>query len=300
MGAYLSRLNDSSGAIMKTEACSQGYCSKGCLVAYVILFLVIASSAWADFLLIGKDGHEFKWTDYFDEGENYCKPMEGGKFCLPKAEIISIKEIEGSHNHQAEDRTTYDLSTKAGITAYVATDLKGNEYLWPSYVNEGDNYCVPMDGETYCMFKKQFTSIRKVAGIRSKNFDRPPYSAIIKGSADKKRSPAEEALDDYEEEYPERTESIPEPSHNDFSLIGAGKLCRYAVLNMSIYVKTAERTNILPYKDKLGRYGYRFCFKTRSLAPGEKIGLLRNMLCSIYKVGDQWQYELKNECSFMQ
>ena len=243
------------------------------------------------------------------------------------AQIYKWTDKNGVHFSDlppAEEQTGYEeiktesaASSRASSakTAYVATDLKGNEYLWADYVEEGDKYCVSMDGITHCMFKKQFTSIRKVTGIRSKDFDRPPNSAIIKGSADRKRSPAEDALDDYEEEYPERTESILEPPHNDFSLTGAGKLCRYAVLNMSIpvstvrgrityYVKTAERTNILPYKDKFGRYGHRFCFKTRSFAPEEKIGLLRSILCSIYKVGDEWQYKLQNElqnnCEFMQ
>lgn len=193
---------------------------------------------------------------------------------------------------------------------YLATGIDGNEYLWSDYVDQGDKYCIPIRGGHLCIYKYNIASIRKITGRRKKDFD-APMSAITKGSADRKRSPDEEALDDDEEQYPERTGDLPKPPRDDFSLKGAGRICRYAVLHMSIpvstvygsqtyRVKTADRTSILPYKDKFGRYGHRFCFSTGSFAPGVKIGLLRYVLCSIYKVGDEWRYELKDDCSFMQ
>lgn len=260
------------------------------------------------FVLVEKNGSrtEFTRTEHSMYGDNYCASMQSGKSFLPKSETAPVKQVEGNNEYAqqtdvyAERGTNYGQPSKFAKTGYVATTEDGKELLWRDYVDEGDMYCVPIQGGRICFLKNKIASIREVSGIRSKDFDQWFPSAVIpKGWADKRRSPAEESLDDYEEEYPERTESMAEPPHNDFSLIGAGKLCRYAVLNMSD-VQTAERTNILPYKDKFGRYGHRFCFKTRSSVPGQKVGLLRSILCSIYRVGDEWQYELKSDCDFMQ
>ncbi len=97
----------------------------------------------------------------------------------------------------------------------------------------------------------------------------------------------------------------------NLSIEGTERICRNAVLSLAIavqtvngtksyYVETADRTNILPYKDKLKRYGHRYCFSVSVVAPDEKTGLSKSVLCSIYKVGNEWQYELKEDCSILQ
>lgn len=105
--------------------------------------------------------------------------------------------------------------------------------------------------------------------------------------------------------------TVPEPSGDKdiFSVEGAEQVCHTAVLSMAVrsetmkgiiiyYVKTADRTHILPYKDRFKRYGHRFCFDAHCVNPEVKIGLSRSILCSIYKVGNDWKYDLQDTCDY--
>lgn len=95
----------------------------------------------------------------------------------------------------------------------------------------------------------------------------------------------------------------------DLSIEDVERICHNAVLSMAVpvqtatgtisyYVETADRTNILPYKDKFKRYGHRFCFSVRIVPPDGTMGLLRSVMCSIYKDSNEWKYELASEgCS---
>lgn len=256
------------------------------LALFAIILLLFNSPVYAEI---------YKWVD--KDGSPHFSDMP------PTEAQTDYKKIK------AESGSSF--RKPSGETGYLATATDGKEYLWRDYTDEGDKYCVPTEGGRLCILKNKITSIRKITGRPKKDFDRPPFSAIVKGSADRTRSADEEALDDDEEQYPENTDGLPVPPNDNFSLAGAGEICRYAILNMSIpvstdngsrtyYVKTAKRTSILPYKDDYGRQGHRFCFSVRGVAPEVKIGLARSVLCSIYRVGDKWQYELKQECSFTQ
>ncbi len=63
------------------------------LIFLVCIFLFTAVSS-ADFLLTAKGGQSFVWGDYREKDGNYCTWDYGGDFCIPKNEILSVKEIK--------------------------------------------------------------------------------------------------------------------------------------------------------------------------------------------------------------
>ena len=61
----------------------------------ICLFLVVSTSlVYAEVQLNLKDGRTLTWSEYTEEGGSYCTWKAGGQICIPKKDIVSIKEME--------------------------------------------------------------------------------------------------------------------------------------------------------------------------------------------------------------
>ena len=45
-----------------------------------------------EFLLETKDRKILRWSNYTEEDNNYCTYESSGKFCVPRSEVVSIRE----------------------------------------------------------------------------------------------------------------------------------------------------------------------------------------------------------------
>lgn len=64
--------------------------------AGILLSIIFAAAADANFLLTRRDGITFSWPNYTDDGSNYCMSRSSGEFCISKDQIASIREVAGS------------------------------------------------------------------------------------------------------------------------------------------------------------------------------------------------------------
>jgi hypothetical protein len=79
------------------------------LVFAILISLLSASTAYADYLFTEKNGNNFVWKYYDEEDGQYCAWLSTGKFCVPKINIASIKETGkgGTEIKKVADTKTY-------------------------------------------------------------------------------------------------------------------------------------------------------------------------------------------------
>ncbi len=61
----------------------------------ICLFLAVSTSfVYAEVQLHFKDGRTLIWSDYTEEDGSYCTWKAGGQICIPKKDIVSVKEVK--------------------------------------------------------------------------------------------------------------------------------------------------------------------------------------------------------------
>ena len=81
----------------------------------MLVFLLSAGAAYADYLFTEKNGNTFIWEYYDEEDGQYCAWMSSGKFCVPKENIVSVKE---TGKEKAEIKKVADTKTYSYVPIY--------------------------------------------------------------------------------------------------------------------------------------------------------------------------------------
>ncbi|MBI1811017.1 MAG: hypothetical protein HYR78_03645, partial [Nitrospirae bacterium] len=55
---------------------------------------VIQDKSSRDITITLKSGRKLFWSNYFEEGDNYCTNESYGKLCVPKDDVVSIKDAK--------------------------------------------------------------------------------------------------------------------------------------------------------------------------------------------------------------
>ena len=88
---------------------------RGCLVFLCGLMLSAghASSAFADYKVVTRDGKTLTWESFSLEDGNYCTWKTNGKFCLPQNDVVSIKETAAKDSPQGDGSSSYNQAAPA-------------------------------------------------------------------------------------------------------------------------------------------------------------------------------------------
>lgn len=78
-------------------------------VSFILLVLVgLSTIAFADYRVVTRDGKTLKWESFSLEDGSYCTWKNGGKFCLPLGDVVSVNEIaSGNEAHEGQASATY-------------------------------------------------------------------------------------------------------------------------------------------------------------------------------------------------
>ncbi len=63
---------------------------------FIICFVLAVSTSLvsAEVQLQFKDGRTLTWSEYTEENDSYCTSKAGGIFCVPKSDVVSVKEVK--------------------------------------------------------------------------------------------------------------------------------------------------------------------------------------------------------------
>ncbi len=60
----------------------------------LILLIFLAASSWAGYEIRLNDGVTLTWEEFTEENGQYCTVQEGGKICLAKRDVVSLKKTK--------------------------------------------------------------------------------------------------------------------------------------------------------------------------------------------------------------
>lgn len=133
-------------------------------VVFTIL-LIVPTMAHADFLLQTKDGKSFTWPNFTLEDNNYCTWNNGGQFCVPLSEIVSIKEVGGDSApatvSQSGPRNARQVQPSENTTSKgrIVKDIGQDSFdVRSSSTGRGRNYG---QGDAYGNVNRSSTTIEK-------------------------------------------------------------------------------------------------------------------------------------------